>query len=310
MNKKAVVFTMISIVFVGLIYMSMTINSGFTMREKSLVIGNRISSIDFFIKDLEKDIERGAYIALFRSILGIQQHITSEGEFLNDTQGVFKEVMINGSIDGNYMSVMNDTELSVWISKIQVEASKIAIRFNYTINDVRVYHDNPWILSLDLNVTMNINDIKGTASWSRDQIITTTINITSFEDPLYIVNTYGRVINTIEKSNITDFTDGDDTTNLLEHIDNSYYIESNSSPSFLLRLSGNLSNSTYGIESIVNLKSLEDVSLIIEDKSCVDYIYFSSQNPASYSINNTYNWFKMDNVSNHLEVYEVAHLVE
>jgi hypothetical protein len=308
-NKKGVFYTLISLMFLGLIMFSMNIEKEYTLRERSHIIGDRIDSVNFFITDLEKDIQRGSYIAMFRSLLGIQQQITSEGQFLNDTQKTFKEIIINGTIDGNYISVMNNTELSIWISKIQQEAGKIAINFNYKINDVRIYQQNPWVIAVDLNVTLNVTDMKNTATWTRDQLITSTLNITTFEDPLYSVFTYGRVLNTIQKTPITDFTDGTNTTNLKEHIDSSYYIESNSSPSFIMRLSGNLSNSTNGIESIVNLKKLEDSSITIFEKSCVDYIYFSNSSPTHYLINYTYNWFRLDNESNHLGTYESNNLI-
>mgnify|MGYP003964978823 CR=1 FL=1 len=308
-NKKGIFYTLISLMFLSLLMFSMNIEKEYTLRERSHVIGNRIDSVNFFITDLEKDIQRGTYIAMFRSLLGIQQQITSEGQFLNDTQKTFKEIIVNGTIDGNYISVMNNTELSIWISKIQLEARKVAIEFNYNINYVKIYQLNPWVVAVDLNVTLNVTDMKNTAEWKRDQLITTTLNISTFEDPLYSVFTYGRVLNTIQKTPITDFTDGTNTTNIKEHIDNSYYIATNSSPSFIMRLSGNLSNSTNGIESIVNLKKLEDASVSIIEKSCVDYIYFSNSTPTNYLINYTYNWFRLDNESNHLGIYEAEHLI-
>jgi len=308
MNKKAVFFTIMSIIFLGVVYFSLQIQESQRFRERANVVSDRVESVDFFISDLERDIQRGAYIGMFRSLLGIQQYITSNGKFINNTEATFEEILLNGTIDGTYVSVMNQTEMSVWIAKIQSEASKIGVEFTYSINGVNLYHKNPWVMSIDLNVTMNITDSTGTATWLRDDIISSDLNITSFEDPVYAVYTFGRVINTVEKSNITDFTDGNDTTNLLYHLTNSRYVESTSAPSFIMRLSGNLSNSTFGIESLVNLKKLEDAALTTYDKTCVDYLYFSNMTPQSWFINNTYNWFKLDNQSNHLGFYEAENL--
>ena len=77
-----------------------------------------------------------------------------------------------------------------------------------------------------------------------------------------------------------------------------------------MRLGGHLTNSSFGIESIVNLKSFEDALLSVQDKSCIDYIYFSNRSPASYRINETYNWLRLDNESGHLATYEVEHLIQ
>ncbi len=308
MNKRAIFFTIIALVFLTLLFFSMNVEKSYTLRERSAVIGERIKSVDHFIDDVEKDIQRGTYIASFRSLLGIQQYITSKGTFLNDTQASFREILINGTINGEYMSVMNETQLSIWIEKIQHEAGKVAIELSYRINSVRLYQETPWMVGIDLNVTLNISDMRNTASWTRNQVITTDLNISTFEDPLYTVYSYGRVINTIEESNITDFTNNSNTSNLLYHLDHSLYIESNSSPSYVMRLSGNLSASDRGIESLVNLKKFEDMLLDVKEKSCVDYIYFSEDDPTNWLINNTYNWFRLDNQSNHLAVYEVQNL--
>ncbi len=289
--------------------MSVTTKHSTKMSERSLVIKERIHSIDHFIDDLDVDIQRGVFIASFRALLAMQQYITAEGDFITEVDDVFNELLINGSIDGNYMSVMNDTELPLWIDRIKQEAAKATIVLNYNLTDVRVYHSSPWELSIELSMFIDITDTGETARWSRNQVITTSLPIEGFEDPLYTVFTEGRVINLITPTNITDFTNGQNTSNLKVHVDAGLYRAKNSSPSYLMRLKGNLSGSLYGIESFVNLKTFEDASLSIEEKSCIDYVYFSGNNPEHWLIDNTYNWLRIDNQSNHIADYEVGHLI-
>jgi hypothetical protein len=308
-SKKAVFFTISAIILVSVMYMGINAYKTDRLRQRSFVLEERIKSVDYFIGDIEKDIERGSYIASFRALLAIQQRITAKGEFIPDLDAAFTELVINGTIDGESMSVMNDTELNKWIDKIKYEAGKSAIDLDYIIRDVELVHKDPWIVETRLSVTLNISDDRGTARWIRNQTINSTLNIILFEDPLYTVNTSGRVINIIEKSNITDFVDGNDTTNLSYHAENSLYRESNSSPSYLMRLEGNLASSDYGIESIVNLRTLQTAEVEIDTtKSCIDYIYFSANNPQSWLINNTFNWLRLDNESDHLAIYEVENL--
>ncbi len=309
MNKKAFVFTITSIIFLTVLMFSMKITHSYSLRDRSLVIGERVRSIDYFISDLEQDIRRGAFIAGFRALLGLQQHITAQGAFLNDTQAAFKEVFINGTIEDEPLSIMNETELVVWIDRMQQEADKLGIIFDYRIDGVRIFHANPWVVTIQLNISMNVTDRQGTATWERTSVIYSLVNITDFEDPLYTVYTGGRVANSIRKTNISDFTDGTDTDNLMYHIDNDLYISSPSAPSYIDRLSGELNASPSGIESIVNLNRFESVQLPLKNKTCVDYIYFSDLEPQSWLINGTYNWLRLDNESNHLGIYEAGHLI-
>ncbi|MBN2458402.1 hypothetical protein JXB31_04710 [Candidatus Woesearchaeota archaeon] len=278
------------------------------LRERSFLVEDRVKSVDYFIGDIEKDIERGSYIASFRALLGIQQHITSTGEYLSDLDSVFTEILVNGTINSSYVSVMNDTELNKWIDKIRYEASKYSISFDYDIVDVELVHIDPWVVETRLNVILNISDTRGTSRWIRNQTINSTLGIELYEDPVYTINTLGRVINVIQETNITDFVTGNETSNLTYHVENSIYKASNSSPSYLMRLEGDFGSSCYGIESFVNLRKLETAGFIIEDKSCIDYIYFSVDDPQSWAINHTFNWLRIDNESNHLAIYEVVNI--
>jgi hypothetical protein len=309
MNRKGIFFTFTSLVLVTVLMLSISMDTKYRLREESLAAGDRVRAIDFFVSDLEKDVERGAYIAMFRALLGVQQHITSEGQFLNDTQATFRELLVNGTINSTYVSVMNQTELNVWLAKIQGQSRKIALIMEYRINDLMIYQDNPWVVNTRLNITFNVTDIRGIATFSRESIIVSSVNITGFEDPLYSVNTYGRIIRTVKKTNITAFTSATNASGLRYHVDNGFYRESTSAPSFIMRLSGNLSNSSMGIESFVNLKHFENAMLPIMNKTCMDYLYFSNASPTSFRINHTYNWLRIDNQSHHLLEYNVSHLI-
>jgi hypothetical protein len=74
---------------------------------------------------------------------------------------------------------------------------------------------------------------------------------------------------------------GTNTNNLIALINNSFYIASNYSPSFLMRYEGNFTQDPNGngIESIVNIVSLSDQGLdVYPDRIKVDYMYFNNIN--------------------------------
>jgi len=166
-GKKAVFFTILSILFLGVLYFSLSLEESQRLKERATVSGSRVKSIDYFIGDLEQDIERGAYIGMFRALLGIQQYITTNGKFINDTDRTFEEIMLNGTIHGDYISVMNQTELSVWIAKIQNEAAKIGIVFHYEINGVHLHHQNP-----DRQISRRVSSV-----WNKCDIVRETVQL-------------------------------------------------------------------------------------------------------------------------------------
>ena len=94
MKKKGIFFTFIAITLTAVVILSFIIHTQYRLRNKMFVIETRIDTLNDFIQDTETDLERGLYIAAFRAILSLEQYITTEGVFLNNTELNFKEIVI------------------------------------------------------------------------------------------------------------------------------------------------------------------------------------------------------------------------
>ena len=310
MSKKGMYFTLITIAFLIIFIFIFMIPSYRRLGEKMMVTEMRVESMNDFLKDLKSDTERGLYISSYRALLALEEYIIINGEFLDDTEASFKEALVNGTVKGINSSLMLASTFPNWVERIEGEASKFNIDANLTINDVKVYQDDPWHVKISANLTFFIKDETDIASWNREDYTETSISIAEFEDPLYIVYSFGRTTNVI---NITQF-EGNYTykineiwnvSNLLIHSENSLYTANPDAPSFLMRFEDDLTSSPYGIESLVNLKKLSDYGLeIYDESSIVDYHYWDEDGNGDYRINFTPSWFKLD--ANHLAKYNVT----
>ena len=306
-SKKAVFFTIAAIILSMAIILSIDVYTGYRLKEKMDVIETRVNTMNNFIKDVEQDLKNGVYISSFRAFLSVGQYIASNGTIIGDVEETFNELFIDGTINGQEASLMVDSTITDWAERIRAEADEIDIIANFTIEDTTLSQEDPWYLTVSININMEIRDKKETSSWSINKEVRTNVSILGLEDPLYVKNSYGRVSNTIRHSPFGYFVTGNNVDNLLEQINESYYIATNMSPSYLMRLEGNLANSTMGIESFVNLQEFIDQSLTTKDRSAVDYIYFGNQTTTNHRINQTPSWFKLD--SGHLTTYGVQDLV-
>src|SRR3989338_5650255 len=204
-KKRGIFYTTAAIALTLVIIATYSAYSTYKLSDRMDVIGTRIETVNSFIKDVEKDIEKGAYIAGFRTLLSFNEFIAANGTF------------INGTINGYPMSLMQDSTFTDWANKISAESKKIDITFNFTINEIRLSQSDEWSVDIGLNLTLDIRDKRNTSSWIRDRYLTTRVDITGFEDPLYVINSKGRITNSIAKSNITQFVVNGDVTNLLAH---------------------------------------------------------------------------------------------
>lgn len=315
-NKKSIFYTISAIALTIVIITTYSAYDTYRLSEKMDVVQTRIETVNFFIKDVERDIGKGMNIATFRTLLSFNQFIATNGTFIGNINEGFKESFLNGTINKQSLGLMKDSTFTDWANKISAEANKVDIKFNFTINDVKINHTDPWTVSVGLNISLNIRDKRNTSYWIRDRYLTNTISIIGLEDPLYIVNSKGRVTNVVVKSNITQFVIGGKVDNLMKHMNNSWYVASNTSPSFLMRFEGNLGNSSYGIESLVNLGEFEAQGLTLKDRSIVDYIYFGTKSTTNFRVNATPEWFKIDgslpapgpSKGEHLDLYQVRNV--
>ena len=305
-KKRGIFYTTAAIALTIAIIVTYGAYTTYRLSGKMDVTQTRIETVNFFIKDVEKDLKKGVYIAGFRTLLSFNQYITTNGTFIDDVNSRFRESFVNGTISGQPLSLMKDSTFTDWANKISAEAEKIDIKFNFTINDVRINQSDPWTVDIGVNVSLDIRDKRNTSYWIRERYLTNGIGISGFEDPLYTINSKGRIANTIIKSNITDFVIGGDAKNLMVHANNSYYAANNNSPSFLMRLNGDMGNSSLGIESLVNVDKFLQQGISAKDRSAVDYIYFGTQATVNYRVNNTPEWFKIDEA--HLDFYQVRNI--
>jgi len=305
-GRKGIFFTFAAIALALILILSSNVYKVYEMRGNVDVIATRVITMNNFIKDVEDDLEKGLLIASSRAFLSMVQYISNNGTYITNLEDSFNELILNGKLYSSEPSLMKDSTFTDWINKIEIQANKIDILLNFTIINVEINQTDPWHVSVNSLINFTLIDKKNTSKWVRNKEIITLVGIENFEDPLYAVKTSGRVINAMIKAPTTDFVNGNNLDNLLSHINNSYYIESESAPNFLMRLEGNLLNSSTGIESLVNLQELLDQGVAIKDRSAVDYIYFGTQITINHRINQTPPWFKLDDA--HLATYEVENM--
>jgi hypothetical protein len=104
-----------------------------------------------------------------------------------------------------------------------------------------------------VNSTVNLTDQRSTASWFKSESLYSDVSIIGFEDPWYALHTNNIVVKRVNQTVYDgNFTVGNSTANLRDHVANTYYIAFNASPSFLMRFEERYNASVFGIESLVN----------------------------------------------------------
>lgn len=297
-------FTITVLVILSLFLVSYTV---YSLIEEQKVIQKRVSAMNSFLFSIEQDLERQVYISGFRSILVAEQWITENGQYLADLNTSLQENFFDGKMYGQDNSLLLGTTYGDIEDAINLKANQLNINVTLAHPTISITQDDPWNVKITFTVNLEMQDQADLATWNRTETIVSKIPVSNFEDPLYVISTAGKVTNTFNKTVTSTFVSGSDVTALLDHATNSRYIASTSAPSFINRIQGQVTTSNpQGIESIVNLQELAAQGITLQDKSSVDYIYFSNSNPTSYHVLGMPSWFKVDN--SHILVYQVTGL--
>lgn len=303
MNNKAQIFTLATIIILGLLFASFEI---FSITQHREAIKTRVSTMDSFLFSIEQNLQRQMYISGFRIIFLAEDSIAKNGTYIN-VNSFFNEAFFNGSINGLHQEIMDGATYSDIFNSISQKAENINVNISLLNSSIIITQEDPWNVKFILISSFVMQDKTGLAKWEKTQIISANIPVENFEDPIFIINTNALISRKINKTIYQGiYTNGNDVANLLDHLNKGYYAANPLAPSFLNRLSGNFSADSNGIESFVKISDLAQQGLPTFEKSAVDYIYFSSSNPEAHQVSGMPSWFRLDR--DHLSFYNATSL--
>lgn len=312
LNKKGFIYVITAGLLISVLLVVFYFEQDFSFSESVDSDLRRINLANDFVAGFNQDIERSLAISSFRSMVALEEHISATGEFLNDTQLAFVEVVETGLINGSSYNIMHNSSLDDYLLAVNNVADKLGLKINVSINNIELSHFDPWNLQVSINASILIEDRSDLAYWSYVEVYESIVPIENLRDPLYSVNTKSRVSNTIRQYPNETLVVDEDISNFVDFVDNSYYLSSSSSPSFIQRFSNNLSPNKFGIESIVNVLEISDQDIdTYPDRVKIDYVYFEGSSPSGAIC--TFNYPELDNYylylpNSSLDLYQLENL--
>ncbi|MBI2208827.1 hypothetical protein HYU50_05010 [Candidatus Woesearchaeota archaeon] len=276
-GKKGIFLTFIAISLIAA-FILIFLPSNVSLKKDIPVVKTRVTTINGYVTDLENVyLQKALQSSGTKTVIALINYMQSQNKFLANFEDSFKEVLLNGTIDGQPIEpgIMAGNTYPDWLEKIRTTADNaftISTNFNATtVNDISVYQTRPWFLTVDANVSFIV--YSETASWNKNIVVRSEIDIQNFNDPYYLINTRGLYSNRINKSSVN--FDEWDINKTMDHIRHGTYVhfENSKAPSFIMRFTNtSLKSSCCGIESVVNPN---EPAIGNKMESYVDYLFFN-----------------------------------
>lgn len=207
MNNKGILFS-VMVVFLISPLVLLTVSHTEVMRGYGAKIGEIVRSKSgfFFLKSIDQDLERGIQIVGKRSMTSAVNYVISEGKGLNNSEKTLKELFKNGTINGEEVSLMNKTTIYNWKKEVKDLSSKRGFIVNISFNDVEIGMGNSYNVLFSLNYSLRLTDKNEVFFFAKDYTKNILVPIEGLEDPLFSLNTGGKISLPIERSPYSSFT--------------------------------------------------------------------------------------------------------
>jgi len=284
MSKKAVIFTLISVLFAALFVSLFTYDYGSDSSLQIEAVNTRVRVLDDYVKNFQKYTEESLAISSFSTLNSMYTLMLKQGRFYvnsSDFNNTFRNCMTCAYTDCTTRIIpcpnMQNRTLTFLVNNITTLArNKLNIRTDYSIKSIEVYQSYPFDVEVDVVVEFKISDVLESeyASWNMTKTLHQTILIGMFSDPLIGLNT-----NDTLKRTITQY-DGACAYNQTQtcwnlNITKAFYNSNqykyfNNGTNYLERFwNGTTPSSCCGIESFIN------VSVASGNNSYVDNYYWT-----------------------------------
>lgn len=169
-------------------------------RREQIFIENRINSMNNMYDSIVRDIDRTMEIIARRAISEAYKNVSAEGQSLDEANTTLAELILNGTLDGTFMILMENATFIDWVNKMEnISTLKgFDTDINLTKLEIKPYDSFNLLITTRLNI--NIIEERNIASLDRSVYINSIVDLEDLEDPLYPLYTGGIGSNSIIES--------------------------------------------------------------------------------------------------------------
>jgi hypothetical protein len=276
-GKKAFMLTLMALIissFMVFLFSSRLMNAPDYKME---LVEDRITLANYYVDNAFDYAESAATVSGYLALAGVVDDMASTRAYNSEFDSQYVSCVAYANLTSSKTCPNMQGKNFVYLMDNLTESSAVELKLSsrYIINNMTVSQgEDPFALDLTINMTLYVSDAFANITTTR--VFTSRVPIAGIKDPVFAVNgTYNK---TIRRTNITKQEGTWSVPDLEQLYLNQEYRYSSSAPSFIYRVKGNFSNSSLGIESMINHTQPSLVALINQNISMVDYLFWNRTN--------------------------------
>lgn len=155
----------------------------------------RMDEVFYFLLSIEDDLDRATDIVGRRAITGLTNHIIDSGNFYPDAEPFYREAYENGTINDTVEPIMNESTITNWSAKMEVEAAESGYDLDLSLVTMEVGKWDTMHIALNTTYHLNLSDSVTDSSFNRVERLERPVGFRGTEDPLILIESAGRYTN-------------------------------------------------------------------------------------------------------------------
>jgi len=306
MNKKAFTYTTVSLIALAVVF-SFLSSQQLRARYSYTSITTKLlsDSLNDFHNSVISDLKKTVEVSMGRALIACLNDVITTGSPIPNPELNLSELIVNGTYNHTMHPLMENNTITYWLDSMNQKSNELGFETSMFLENPAISQKDSFNILVSFNISINASNRAGTINISRTFEQQVPVSIIGFEDPMYPLNTYGRLKRVITKN----VTSGFDLAELQDFFANRNYAPGYG-PSFLDRLAGRTYN-TYsgaGLESFVDLQEIQSYEIEIKPtQTLIDFLYFNtSLIPGDTVTGFTPAWFRIDDLYNHKSYYGIT----
>jgi len=161
-----------------------------------MIVSDQMHQVE---RSVERDFGKALSTSVKRALIAASDKVVMEGESLKDALSAVKELVINGTVNGEESMLMLNNTLNVWVKKISSVPTNFKVNISFWNFSLRTYDPFHIMAYANLNISVTHPSVFGKIE-KNNMPYTTLVSIAGINDPLFTLKTNGSVTRSIKIS--------------------------------------------------------------------------------------------------------------
>lgn len=172
-------------------------------KPSNIDVNIRSSEMEYFTKSVENDLSRFIEISGRRALISAVSQIIVNGTGLDNSQLRLTEMMENGTLYGKPAPLIDINNLEHWKLNISNIASNLGFHLDFKNLEINVTQNDSFNVLFNVTLYVNISNSNSKMGVLKNITSNVIVPVEDVEDPIFPLNTYGRIIRFVKISNVS-----------------------------------------------------------------------------------------------------------